>query len=66
MDGTLRWQIWRGSVAVALPAWIGRGFEAHAYFGPDARTRIAAANAPVPGGYPAFSEGARRNMKPGG
>jgi hypothetical protein len=41
-------------------------FEAHTYFGPDAQTAIAAANALVPGGFTAFSEWARKNMKPGG
>jgi uncharacterized protein YbjT (DUF2867 family) len=41
-------------------------FEAHTYFGPDAQTRIAAANAVVPGGFTAFPEWARKNMKPGG
>ncbi len=41
-------------------------FEAHTYFGPDAQTRIAAANALVPGGFTVFSEWARKNMKPGG
>ena len=35
-------------------------------FGPDAQTAIAAANALVPGGFTAFSEWARKNMKPGG
>jgi len=37
-------------------------FEAHTYFGPDAQTRIATANALVPGGFTAFSEWARKNM----
>ena len=41
-------------------------FEAHTYFGPDAQTAIAAANALVPSGFTAFSEWARKNMKPGG
>ena len=41
-------------------------FEAHTYFGPDAQTRIATANALVPGGFTVFSEWARKNMKPGG
>jgi uncharacterized protein YbjT (DUF2867 family) len=41
-------------------------FEAHTYFGPDARTAIAAANAIVPGGFTGFSEWARKNIKPGG
>jgi uncharacterized protein YbjT (DUF2867 family) len=41
-------------------------FEAHTYFGPDARTAIAAANALVPGGFTGLSEWARKNMKPGG
>jgi hypothetical protein len=41
-------------------------FEAHTYFGPDAQARIAAANALVPGGFTAFSDWARKNMKPGG
>jgi uncharacterized protein YbjT (DUF2867 family) len=41
-------------------------FEAHTYFGPDARTAIAAANALVPGGFTAFPEWARKNMKPSG
>jgi hypothetical protein len=41
-------------------------FEAHTYFGPDARTAMAAANALVPSGSTAFSEWARKNMKPGG
>jgi uncharacterized protein YbjT (DUF2867 family) len=41
-------------------------FEAHTYFGPDALTAIAAANALVPGGFVTFSEWARKNMKPGG
>jgi uncharacterized protein YbjT (DUF2867 family) len=41
-------------------------FEAHTYFGPDARTAIAAANSLVPGGFTDFSEWARKNMKPGG
>ena len=41
-------------------------FEAHTYFGPDARTAIAATNALVPGGFTSFSEWARKNMKPGG
>jgi uncharacterized protein YbjT (DUF2867 family) len=41
-------------------------FEAHTYFGPGAQTAIAAANALVPGGFTAFSEWARKNMKPGG
>jgi NAD(P)-dependent dehydrogenase (short-subunit alcohol dehydrogenase family) len=40
-------------------------FEAHTYFGPDAQARIAAANVLVPGGFTAFSEWARKNMKPG-
>jgi uncharacterized protein YbjT (DUF2867 family) len=40
-------------------------FEAHTYFGPDAATHIAAANALVPGGFTAFPDWARRNMKPG-
>jgi len=31
-------------------------FEAHTYFGPDAQTAIAAANALVPSGFTAFSE----------
>ena len=41
-------------------------FEAHTYFGPDARTAIAAANALVPGGFTGFSQWASKNMKPGG
>ena len=40
-------------------------FEAHTYFGPDARTAIAAANALVSGGFTGFSEWARKNMRPG-
>jgi uncharacterized protein YbjT (DUF2867 family) len=40
-------------------------FEAHTYFGPDARTAIAAANALVPGIFTGFSQWARKNMKPG-
>lgn len=42
-----------------------RYFEAHTYFGPDAKTRIAAASALVPGGFTAFPDWARKNMKPG-
>ena len=38
-------------------------FDAHTYFGPDARTAIAAANALVPGGFTAFFEWARKNIK---
>ena len=41
-------------------------FEAHTYFGPNAQTAIAAARALVPSGFTAFSEWARKNMKPGG
>ena len=40
-------------------------FEAHTYFGPDASIAIAAANALVPGGFTAFPDWARKNMKPG-
>jgi uncharacterized protein YbjT (DUF2867 family) len=39
-------------------------FEAHTYFGPHARTAIAAANALVPAGFTPFAEWARKNMKP--
>jgi uncharacterized protein YbjT (DUF2867 family) len=39
-------------------------FEAHTYFGPDAQTGIAAAHALVPGGFTAFRDWARKNMKP--
>ena len=39
-------------------------FEAYTYFGPDARTAIAAASALLPGGFASFSEWARKNMKP--
>jgi hypothetical protein len=38
-------------------------FEAHTYFGPDAQTAIAAANALVSGGFTDFSEWARENIK---
>ena len=41
-------------------------FEAHTYFGPNAKTAIAAANALVPSGFTAFAEWARKNMKPDG
>lgn len=40
-------------------------FEAYTYFGPDAPSAIAAANALVPAGFTAFPEWARKNMKPG-
>jgi uncharacterized protein YbjT (DUF2867 family) len=40
-------------------------FEAYTYFGPDARSSIAAANALIPNGFTAFSEWAGKNMKPG-
>ncbi len=39
-------------------------FEAHTYFGPDAPAHMAAANALVPGGFTAFADWARKNMKP--
>jgi uncharacterized protein YbjT (DUF2867 family) len=39
-------------------------FEAHTYFGPNAESAIAAANALVPGGFTSFSEWARKNMMP--
>jgi hypothetical protein len=39
-------------------------FEAHTYFGPHAQTSIAAAHALVPGGFTAFADWARKNMKP--
>ena len=39
-------------------------FEAHTYFGPDAQTAIATANALVPTGFTGFSEWARKNMQP--
>lgn len=40
-------------------------FEAFSYFGPNAEAPIAAAKALVPGGFTAFPDWARKNMKPG-
>jgi hypothetical protein len=39
-------------------------FDAYTYFGPDARSAIAAANAVHPGGFTTFPAWARKNMKP--
>jgi len=39
-------------------------FTEHTYFGPEHETRIAAANALVPGGFTGFADWARVNMKP--
>jgi uncharacterized protein YbjT (DUF2867 family) len=39
-------------------------FAEHTYFGPQSETRIAAANALVPGGFTGFADWASVNMKP--